>query len=470
MLNLTNFRTKLTLVHIGVIVIVVAIAAVVGHWTLSKAVHGQLDAALLALAEAEAATLTATPDGPVRVHEIAPGPAPPSFVRLDRLVQIIDSNGSVLARSANLGAAKLPVSPEPLSRLSSGAITFETLTGFGEEPTRLVTVPVHIGDKLFAVQVAGSLDDINNVVSSAGILFSTLAVALLATVAPSARFSWAEYSVPVDDVVQKVHRIGDGSLGERLPHPGTRDEIGRLIDTLNDMLDRLERSFEAQRHFTADASHELRTPLSRLRAELEVTLRRPRKTPEYVETLSSCLDEVARMTRLVNELVLLARLDASQERVPVEAVELNSIAEEAIRRFEPIADAQRVRVVLTPSPLVSARVTQGHMNLVFTNLLDNAIKFSPVGGRVTVALASEASEVFVSVCDMGPGIEPEELPHIFERFYRGANARAREVPGTGLGLAVSQAIIRAYGGRIEASKRSDGGAQFTVRLPVAEAA
>ena len=135
---------------------------------------------------------------------------------------------------------------------------------------------------------------------------------------------------------------------------------------------------------------------------------------------------------------------------------MNSIAEEAIRRFEPVADAQRVRVVLIPSPLVSARVTHGHMNLVFTNLLDNAIKFSPVGGHVTVALASEASEVFVSVSDMGPGIEPEELPHIFERFYRGANARAREVPGTGLGLAVSQAIIRAYGGSdrgLEAQRR-----------------
>jgi len=464
--NANSFRMRLTLLHFGVIVVVVAIAAVVGQWVLSNAVHGQLDAALLALAETEAATLTSERDRPIRVHEVAPGPAPPSFVRLDRLVQIVDANGSVLARSANLGGANLPVSPQLASQLSSGEVTFKTLPGFGEEPTRMVTVPVNVNGEHFAVQVAGSLDDVNNVVASAGILFTTLAIALLAAVGSVGALLVGRVFRAVDDVVQKVRRIGEGNLSDRLPHPGTRDEIGRLVDTLNDMLARLEQSFESQRHFTADASHELRSPLSRLRAELEVTLRRPRETTEYVDTLRSCLDEVERLTQLVDELLTLARLDASQERVPVEPVVLNTIAEDAIRRLEPVARARQIKLVFNPSPVVSARVTRSHMDLVLANLLDNAVKFSPLGGTVTLSLDSDNSDAVVNVSDAGSGIDADELPRIFERFYRGANARSSEIPGAGLGLAVSQAIVRAYRGQIDASKVSGGGARFTVRLPL----
>ena len=468
--SLHNFRIQLTLIHLGVIVVVVAIAAAVGQWALSDAVHDQLDAALLALAEAEGATLNDPRNGPVRVHEVPPGPAPPSFARLDRLVQIVDANGSVLARSANLGGAKLPVSPRLPEYLASGEITFETLPGFGEEPTRMVTVPVNVDGQHFAVQVAGSLDDVNNVVASAGILFTGLAVVLLAAVGSVGAFMMGRVFGAVDDVVRKVRRIGDGNLAERLPHPGTRDEIGRLVDTLNEMLARLERSFEAQRHFTADASHELRSPLSRLRAELEVTLRRPRNATEYVDSLRSCLVEVERMTQLVDELLMLARLDASQERVPVDGVVLNAITEEAMRRLESVAQARHVELVLDPSPTVTAPVKRGHMHLVLTNLLDNAVKFSPAGGRVTIQLASDGPDAVVSVSDDGPGIDAEDLPRLFERFFRGGGARSGEVDGAGLGLAVSQAIVKAYGGCIEASQRSAGGACFAVRLPLVRAA
>ena len=465
-----NFRTRLTLLHFGVIVVVVAIAAAVGQWALSDAVHGQLDAALLALAETEAATLTSERDRQIRVHEVPPGPAPPSFVRLDRLVQIVDANGTVLARSANLGGANLPVSQGLSAQLASGEMTFETLSGFGEEPTRMVTVPVDVNGEHFAVQVAGSLDDVNHVVASAGVLFTILAIALLAAVGGVGVFMVGRVFGAVDDVVQKVRRIGEGNLSDRLPHPGTRDEIGRLVDTLNDMLARLELSFESQHHFTADASHELRSPLSRLRAELEVTLRRPRNPGEYVDALRSCLVEVERMTQLVDELLMLARLDASQGRMPVEAVVLNAVAQDVIRRLEPVAQARHVELLIDPSPTVSARVKRGHMNLVLTNLLDNAVKFSPAGGRVTIRLGLDGSEAVVSVSDDGPGFAAEELPHLFERFYRGAGARSSEVDGAGLGLAVSQAIVRAYGGRIEASQRAAGGACFAVRLPLQHAA
>jgi two-component system OmpR family sensor kinase len=463
------FRTQLTLLHGAVITVVMALGAAAAHWALSRSVHEQLDAALLALAETESAMLASAPDQPIHIHEAAPGPAPPAFVRLDRLVQIIGSDGTVLARSANLGSAQLPVSPQTLQRLRSGETVFETLPEFGGEPTRVVTLPVPAHGAFVAIQVAGSLDDANRVTSSAGLLFIALALVLLATVGIAGALLTRRVFRAVDEVVRQARSIGDGNLDERLPHPGTRDEIGALVETLNEMLARLQHGFEAQRHFTADASHELRSPLSRLRAELEVTLRRPRSVEEYVETLRSCLGEVERLTQLSDELLLLARLDASQERGPSEAVELNALAEEVLGRIRHNASSRQVWLALDPAPPILAKIAPAHISLVLTNLLDNAVKFSPPGGLVTLDLASTGGEAVLKVSDDGPGIDPEDLPQLFERFYRGASARTRETPGAGLGLALSQAIVRAYGGKIDAANLPQGGAVFTVRLPLAQA-
>jgi two-component system OmpR family sensor kinase len=270
----------------------------------------------------------------------------------------------------------------------------------------------------------------------------------------------------IDDVVRQARHIGEASLAERLPHAGTQDEIGRLVDTLNEMLSRLEQSFEVQRRFTADASHELRSPLSRLRVEIEVALRRPRDASEYVETLCSCLEEVDRLTRLVEELLALARLDAGQERRTSQAVSLQRLAQEALARLEVFARERSVHIALEQSSPETAKVAHAPASLVLANLLDNAVKFSPPGGRVTVHMGTDGSEAVVSVCDSGPGIRIDELPHLFERFYRGSSAHASS-PGVGLGLALSQAIAQAHGGRIDASNLPAGGALFRVRLPLA---
>ena len=462
-----SFRRRLALVHLAVIVVVLGVAALSAYWGLSRAVHGQLDAALLALAETEVGMLAESPTQPAHVHEAAPGPLPPSFVRLDRLVQIVDAHGEVLARSSNLGAARLPTPPALVARLAAGETVFETLHGYGEEPVRMVSVPVQAHGAMRIVQVAGSLDDVNHVVESAGLLFFALGVALVLAVGwAGARLTRRAFGA-IDDVVQQARRIGQASLDKRLPHPGTRDEIGRLVDTLNEMLGRLEHAFEAQRRFTADASHELRSPLSRLRTELEVALRRPRDAAEYVEALRSCMDEVERLTLLVEELLVLARLDAGQERAAVEAVSLNRLVEEVVRRLEPTARERRVDLIVEPSPPVAAHIGRGPADLVLANLLDNALKFSAPEGRVTVSLAADGRDAVMRVADSGPGVRVSELPHLFDRFFRGAAARGDSAPGVGLGLALSQAMVHAHGGRIEASNRREGGALFTVRLPLA---
>lgn len=450
----------------SVIVVVLALAALAAYGGLSRAVHGQLDAALLALAETEAGMLAEEQGGAVRVHEAtAAGDGVLSFVRLDRLVQIVDARGEPLARSANLGATRLPVHAVTLASVATGQTVFETLHDFGEEPTRLVTVPVRAGNVLRAVQVAGSLDDVHSTLKSAAVLFAIMGAALLLSVGTAGALLTGRVFNAIDDVVDKARRIGNADLSQRLPHPGTRDEIGRLVDTLNEMLMRIEQGVGVQHRFTADASHELRSPLSRLRTELEVALRRPREPLEYVETLRSGLEEVERLTLLVEELLAFARLDAGQERGRAEHVLVNTLAEDAVHRMGVIARAREVTLVMDASEPVHARVVPAAIGLVLDNLLDNAVKFSPHGGRVTVTLAQTSDSVTLQVRDHGPGIRPDELSRIFERFYRGPSARAGSTPGMGLGLALSQAIVRAHEGTLTAANAESDGAVFEVVLP-----
>ena len=457
-----SFRSRLALAHAAAIVVVLALAALGGYWGLSKAVHGQLDAALFALAETEIGMLAEDGGRPAAVHEAPRGTAPPSFVRLDRLIQIVDAQGHPLARSSNLGEAQLPTPGALMARLATGETVFETLNGFGEEPTRMVSVPVPGRAPWRAVQVAGSLDDTIRVMESAGVLLLLLGIALFVALGTAGASLTNRVFSAIDDVVRHAQRIGEAHLTERLAHPGPHDEIGRLVDTLNDMLARLDHSFEAQQRFTADASHELRSPLSRLRIEIELALRRPRAPTEYEATLRSCLEEAERLTLLVDELLVLARLDAGQERGPTETVCLNELAQDAARRLDSTARQRQVRINLE-----HALVARGPASLVLANLLDNALKFSPAGSSVTLRVAAVGLQAVVSVADTGPGLQADELPHLFDRFYRGAAARASGVPGVGLGLALSQAIVHAHGGSIEASSPASGGATFSIRLPLA---
>jgi two-component system OmpR family sensor kinase len=299
-------------------------------------------------------------------------------------------------------------------------------------------------------------------------LFLVVALAILGAVVATGAVLARRALRPIDQIVSRARSIGESNLGGRLPHPGSQDEIGRLVATLNDMLERIERSFEVQRRFTADASHELRSPLSRLRAELEVTLRRPRDPAEYEEALRSCLEEVERLSWLTEELLGLARLDAGEGReLPTDAVLLTSIVEQAVRRLAPEAERRDVTLVAAPCPALSVKAAPGAASLAVANVLDNAVKFSPAGGRVTVRVFADNGEAVVSVADTGPGVPPDEIARLFERFHRGSAARSAEAPGTGLGLAISRALVEGQGGRIAVESPPGQGATFSIRLPLA---
>ena len=273
----------------------------------------------------------------------------------------------------------------------------------------------------------------------------------------------------VDMIITEVREISDGrSLHRRLAEPMEKDEIGRLIETLNQMMTRLERSFAALRRFTADASHELKTPLTVLRAGVERAITTPNLPQETLATLEETLQVVQRMTELVDALLTLARADEGIAPLHRESVDLREIVEELRETGELLAEDSGVRmeVATAPEPMVVS-VDATRIRQLILNLLTNAVKYTPAGGIVRMQLGAANGRILLSVADTGIGIAPGDLPHIFDRFWRADSARTRtgERPGAGLGLAICKWIAEAHGGQIDVVSRPGRGTTFTVILP-----
>jgi two-component system OmpR family sensor kinase len=267
----------------------------------------------------------------------------------------------------------------------------------------------------------------------------------------------------------RAAEIGATTLHERLP-VAADDELGRLARVLNDLLDRLERSFDQQRRFMADASHELRTPTAILRTEADVTLSRPQRSEgEYRESMGVVQDASRRLTRIVDDIFLLARADAGHLVLHAQPLDLEDLVHDIVRGVRPIAERREVRVDLLD---VVEAPTKGDADLlgrVVLNLLDNAIKHSADGGRVEVRLTKSGTTCMVDVVDEGPGVPEESRERIFERFYRADSARSRAeqsaTSGAGLGLSISRRIAELHGGRLDLVESRPGRTVFRLTLP-----
>lgn len=460
-----GLRARLAFWHGVGVAVVLAITFIAADLVLWRSIGSQVDAALVTLAETEAAS--ALDSATVHLHQVRRHGDRPMLATLDKLVQVLDADGRVIDRSANLQSATLPVAPDLLARVRNREIVLETIRDFAGGEVRLVSLPVEeAGQVRYVFQVGTPLAPARAFLHTTRIVRIGLVVAILAVVALIGVGLARSALRPIEAMTAMAQRIGESSLQERLPHPGTRDEIGHLVDTLNGMLERLERSFSVQSRFTADAAHELRSPLSRLRGELEVALRRPREEAEYRDVLRSCLDEVERLSRLTDDLLTLARLDAGErqgsERTPVR---VGPIIDRAVARLEADARRKNVTIVEPAPPALAVSAFDGSLDRVIGNLLENAVKFTPPGGQVRIDAGGDEAGVVITVADTGPGIPPEELPRVFERFYRGDSSRPSEAGGVGLGLAICRGIVEAQGGSITIGSTPGGGTTVTVRLP-----
>lgn len=292
-----------------------------------------------------------------------------------------------------------------------------------------------------------------------------LTVSGLAVLALGVGISWwlaTRALRPVNEISAAATRISAGNLSERINVANTDNELGQLADTLNSTFARLEGAFAQQKQFTADASHELRTPLAVLISEAQTTLARERTAAEYRTTVEGCLESAQQMRKLTESLLQLARLDAGREVLRPEKFDLAVTVLKCVDRLQPLAKEKCI-TIKTSWSAAEAVGDADRLAQVVTNLLCNAIEYNRPGGEVCVNLESRPGGVELTMTDNGRGIPAEELPRVFERFYRADKSRSTH--GNGLGLAISKAIVEAHGGTIHVTSEADVGTVFTVRLP-----
>lgn len=371
-----------------------------------------------------------------------------AFGAPDVTVEVFDAGGRLLAATPQAPPGLAPGGGYRTERIIPAPNVFSA-----DEPVRAVVLGWFFTRRLM-------LDRLLRVLVVGGVLASVAGVFIGWGVAGGALR-------PVSTMVEAARRIARSQdFRHRLPTAGSRDELGQLASAFNEMLAELEKAFENQRRFVADASHELRAPLATLQGNLELLDRAANLSEEERRAIwRDIRDEVRRLGRLVSDLLSLARAEAGQG-LHLQPVELDRVVTDVLRPMRTEMAQHRLVVEhLEPVPVMG---DADRLRELLVILLDNAIRYTPAGGEIRVGLRhTPGQEVALSVADTGIGIAPEDLPHIFERFYRADKARSRATGGTGLGLAIARWIVEAHGGRIEVESQLGRGSRFTVRLPVA---
>jgi heavy metal sensor kinase len=366
--------------------------------------------------------------------------------------------------SANLGDYRWP-----LDRYTLGTEEplYTTMRINGAE-FRVLTYPVVVSDQgqLFGnVQVAASLEAVSAAMDKLlGMMLISGGLAILGSVLFGMWLSSRTLN-PIEAIIKAADQITTANdLNTRLPWDGPNDELGRLVSVFNHMLDRLEHLFTAQQRFVADVSHELRTPLTAVRGNLDL-IRRYGMDAASLEAIES---EVDRMSRMVNDLLLLARADSGAVTLDLMPVDLDTVVTEVYQEAQVLAKDRDLKIVMEHFEPVRIQGNPDRVKQLLLNLVSNAIKFTPDGGHMSLSLSQDEREAVVQVSDTGIGIQPEDLEHIFDRFYQAEPSRTRKDlnSGSGLGLSIAKWIAEAHGGTISADSRPGGGATFTVRLPV----
>jgi heavy metal sensor kinase len=320
------------------------------------------------------------------------------------------------------------------------------------------------------VRVGASLKNVKEVLARMGkLLLFTGGVLLL--VAPLIGYWLAGRATrPLASMLRTAERLHPDRLSERLPLRGSGDELDRLAATINGLLDRLAEHLGRQRQFVANAAHELRSPLAALCTSIEVALDRERPAEEYRDLLDDLVEECAGLSVLVNQLLCLAEGDAGELRPGTARVRFDELVTRSVEMFRGAAEQKGVVLRTPPPPPVLLRGTSVHVRQVINNLLDNAIKFTPPGGTISVEVLAKPAAAQLRVEDTGCGIAAEDLPHVFAPFYRADKSRQRgpggASGGTGLGLSICQAIVNAYGGHIAIDSPNGHGTRVTVELPL----
>ena len=381
-------------------------------------------------------------------------------------VQIFRLDGKELLHSSNMPLSVI------LAKMAQDSIA-ENKSYFGTVkiilakkksfPLRTFTLPILGKERIsYIIQVSGSLKPMYfelNRLKAALFIFLPLAILLVIT---SGVFLTKMALSPVDNMTNAIRQITSKNLHQTVELPEANDEIKRLAKTFNTMLSRLNHAFSSQQQLIQDVSHELKTPLTALKGKQEVALNKKRSPEEYESVLSVNLEEINKMSQLVENLLVLARIENKDSVLKTESINLTDAIEQILSSMKPLADQKKISLHFLSNEQLLIEADTNQVNRVISNIIDNAIKYTPGEGKVNIKLSKEDAFAKIVISDTGIGIIKEELPRIFDRFYR--IDKSRSCPGFGLGLSITKSIVDAYKGKIEVESFPGKGTTFTVFL------
>ena len=462
-----SIRSRLTAWYVTLLAIILILFSVLLNYFLAKRLHESVDNSL---------TVSATVVATSATMRLGNSPLPglnqlfEQFMNqgnLNKFYRIYDGSGNVGSRSKNISASQFPLSQPAYADALEGKNSYETFTVGGQQPIRVITMPILLEGKLInLVQVGTSLEAVQETLRNLKIFLFTAVPSVLILAALFARFMARRALKPISRIIDTAREIGQGQeLSKRIPVLKIKDELGQLALTFNEMMNRLENSFAQMRQFSSDASHELRTPLTVLKGQNELILSKQRKPEEYQEVISSNLEEINYMSKVLEDLFVLSKSDENQVNLDYKPVDLRALVEEVCKHAEILAEEKNIKIIIAFLEPIEIKGDEVRLRQMVWNVLQNGIKYTQQGGELKISLQNEVDFALLTIQDTGIGIPEEDLPLIFNRFYRVDKARTRDEGGSGLGLSICRQIAEAHKGKIEVESKLGIGTRFKIRLP-----
>ncbi|MCX7857412.1 MAG: ATP-binding protein [Deltaproteobacteria bacterium] len=383
-----------------------------------------------------------------------------------KFIQILDASGKIGAKMSDLETQTLPaVSYRSLEKAFSGEISYETIGEKGNR-LRIITLPIKENGKVVSiVQVGTSLEEFDESLTKLMMVMLISIPTTLFLTLIGGYFLAKKSLKPVDQIRKAAIKISSSNLEERIDVGGRRDELGKLAETFNEMIDRLRESFQRINQFSTDVSHELKTPLAILKGETEVALRKERDKEEYKRILKSNLEEINRMTKIIDDLLFLSKAENKNMPIAKEPVILQDLLTDICLDMKMYAQQKGVELEIGNLDDICVEGDELKLRRMFINIIENGIKYTNPGGTVEIRSSVEDGYARIDIKDTGIGISENDIKYIFDRFYRADKSRKRET-GVGLGLSISKWIAEAHNGKIEVKSTPHKGSVFSVKLPI----
>jgi heavy metal sensor kinase len=467
-----SIRSRLTAWFILIFALIILIADIYLYRRFESSLMGSLDDALYTIAEEIEHTILKAPPTVWR-KEIKN--VKDEFITYRFFIQILEFSGphrenvrvttrseilstSVLADLPADAGQNLPDTPQYFN------IDYDSISA---DPIRLILFPVITeGSASYVIQVGTSLKKTEQALDNLLIILCISGPIILFLCSAGGYLMLTRAIRPVKRVVQTARRISAQDLSLRIDSRNKGDEIGELVATFNQMIERLERSVLQIKQFSADVSHELRTPLTIIRGEIETTLRKQRPTEDYKNALHSVYEEAQKLEKLIDNLLFLSRLESREQSFPLTKVPAFEVLLGEIGKLKPLAEQKGVGIAVEKIEAVHIRGDETMLKRLFTNLLDNALKYTPPGGLITISLEKRGRQTLLAIRDTGIGIPEESLPLIFNRFYRVDPSRSGEIKGSGLGLSIVRGIAVIHRAKIDIQSEINRGTTVSIGFPL----